>query len=66
MKLVKRVQVSQFVELKLYEDDESYGYRWIAFENGQQSGWEFEESDLESAIGTMDAEIERGIQIEWI
>ena len=66
MKLVKKVQVSQFVELKLYEDDESYGYRCIAFENGQQSGWEFEESDLESAIGTMDAEIKRGIQLEWI
>ena len=66
MEVVKRVQVSRFVELILYEDDESYGYRCIAFENGKQSGWGFEESDLESAISTMVAEIKRGIQLEWI
>lgn len=63
MKLVAKKKANDNIELRLYEDDDSYGFRCVAHQNGKQTEWEFEESDLESAIGTMDAEIERGIQI---
>jgi hypothetical protein len=66
MKVLARGEANDNIELRIYEDDESYGFRCVAYQNGQRSGWEFEESDLESAIGTMNAEIERGIQIEWL
>ena len=64
MKVLARSKANDNIELKIYEDDDSYGFICVAYQNGQRSGWEFEESDLESAIGTMNAEIERGIQIQ--
>jgi hypothetical protein len=66
MRIVARGEANDNIELRIYEDEDSYGFKCVAYQNGQRSGWEFEESDLESAIGTMNAEIKRGIQIEWI
>ena len=63
MEVVARKMANDNIELRIYEDDDSYGFRCIAYQNGKQTEWEFEESDLEFAIGTMDAEIKRGIQI---
>ena len=63
MKVLARKKANDNIELRICEDPDSYGFKCIAYQSGKQTEWEFEESDLESAIGTMDAEIARGIQI---
>ena len=66
MEVLARGEANDNIELRIYEDPDSYGFKCVAYQNGQRSGWDFEETDLESAISTMNAEIKRGIQIEWI
>ena len=62
MRVLARVKANDNIELVIRKNEWEQ-YECTAYQNGTVTEWCFEEDDLESCKATMNAEIDRGIQL---